>query len=123
MAQALKEAFGPRVPRSIAATKAGGTVKIDLRLRNDGDSTARAVVDFRIHFVKAGGRVSPKVFKLKDISLDAGQTLELSKRVSLAPMSTRRHYPGVHAVEAVINGRPSAAGSFVLRAAREAYSR
>jgi hypothetical protein len=74
------------------------------------------VVDFRIHFVKANGRPAPKVFKLKAVRLAPGASVVLSKKVSLADLTTRRHYPGRHRVDALIDGRPVPAGSFVLLA-------
>jgi hypothetical protein len=94
----------------------GEAVAVAFELRNTGKRQARAVVDFRIHFVKANGRAAPKVFKLKAVDLAPGQSLILSKKVSLADLTTRRHYPGRHVVEAVIDGRPVPIGSFVLRA-------
>ena len=36
--------------------------------------------------------------------------------VSLAEMTTRKHYPGTHRVEALINGRVEPLGSFALTA-------
>jgi hypothetical protein len=71
------------------------------------------LVDLRIHFVKARG-ASPKVFKMKAIELAPRESLRLAKKVSLAQMTTRRHYPGKHAVEVVVNGRAEPLGMFEL---------
>jgi hypothetical protein len=94
----------------------GGAVTIAFDVRNAGKRRGRAVVDLRIHFVKASGRSAPKVFKLKAVDLAPGEAVRLSKKVSLADLTTRRHHPGRHAVDALIDGKPVPIGSFVLAA-------
>jgi hypothetical protein len=72
------------------------------------------MVDLRVHFVKANGRSSPKVFKLAALELAPGKSATLSKTISLAQHTTRTHYPGTHRVEVLINGRAYPAGAFDL---------
>ena len=72
-------------------------------------------MDFRIHYFKANGSTTPKVFKMKIVDLAAGATARVEKRTSVADMTTRRHYPGEHEVDAVVNGRIDKLGSFVLQ--------
>jgi hypothetical protein len=38
----------------------------------------------------------------------------VGKSISLAEMTTRKHYPGTHRVDAILNGRAQALGSFEL---------
>ena len=92
----------------------GGAVEIAFELGNIGPTRQRLLVDFTIHFVKARGKTGAKVFKLKTIELGPRQTMVLSKRVSLAEMSTRKHYPGRHQVDVVINGESRPLGHFEL---------
>ncbi|MBI5450360.1 MAG: DNA alkylation repair protein [Gammaproteobacteria bacterium] len=92
----------------------GGSVQIGFEVYNASDQIMPLLVDFRIHFVKARGASRPKVFKLKSINLGPGQAVRLGKRVSLAEMTTRRHYPGVHAVDVLLNGKPHKLGSFTV---------
>lgn len=100
----------PRIaPRRV---KAGASVAIGFQVLNGGARPERMLADFRVHFVKAGGRTAPKVFKLKTATLAPGQALRVGKSVSLAPMTTRRHHPGRHAVEALVNGKAYALGYF-----------
>jgi hypothetical protein len=73
------------------------------------------MVDFRIHYVKANGSTSAKVFKLRPLDLLPVETLGVDKRISVADMSTRRHYIGRHEVDAVLNGHVERLGSFELR--------
>jgi 3-methyladenine DNA glycosylase AlkC len=82
-------------------------------------STARVrqtlQVDFAVHFVKANGMTSPKVFKLKRVELAAMERLELNLRVSFAPMTTRKTYPGEHRFEALVNGERFPLGAVRLK--------
>lgn len=92
----------------------GGSVEIALEVTNTDSRRQRALVDFRIHFMKANGKTSPKVFKLKTIDLAPGETVKLGKSISLTEMTTRKHYAGTHKVDLVINGLISAFGAFEL---------
>jgi hypothetical protein len=108
----------------------GGSVRItatlvDTRPGDDdavggpGDATApvdreAVAVDFVVHFVKANGSTSPRVFKGAVRELGPGESCVVTRSVSLAQQSTRTHFPGVHRVEVQVNGRRSEAGSFTL---------
>ncbi len=61
-------------------------------------------VNLKIHFLKANGKHAPKVFAVKDKAFSAGERLELTKKQTFRPMTTRTLYPGTHHVELVVNG-------------------
>jgi 3-methyladenine DNA glycosylase AlkC len=105
---------GVRITPSKAAI--GGTVTIAFELTNPQTRAQNLLVDLTVHFVKANGQTKPKVFKLKTLELAPGHTAQFAKKLSLAQMTTRTHYPGRHKVEAVINGQPQALGAFELTA-------
>lgn len=92
----------------------GGAVTIAVELSNATSQTQRVLADLRIHFVKANGQPSPKVFKLKTLDLAPHDTVRLAKTISLAEMTTRRHYPGTHRVELLLNGAARSLGAFEL---------
>ena len=94
--------------------KIGGKMTVAFDVTNMGKAPARLMVDFRIHYVKAKGTASAKTFKLTALNLTSGETTRLSKSVSLKEMTTRKHHPGAHRVEAVINGQVSILGEFHL---------
>ena len=91
-----------------------------LRLSFDIVSTARKpqtlLVDYAVHFVKANGTTKRKVFKLRRLDLPAGGRMQLASTVSFADLTTRRHYPGKHRLEALINGAVHPLAAFELRA-------
>lgn len=98
-----------------ARARIGGSVTVAFDVANAGRAPARVMADFRIFFVKASGAASPKVFKLRALELPAGGRARLSKKVSLAQHTTRTHHPGLHRVEALLNGRQISIGRFELR--------
>ena len=71
-------------------------------------------MDLAVHYVKANGQTRAKVFKLSTLELAPGQTAQLSKKLSLAEMTTRKHYFGLHPVAVLLNGQAQPLGAFEL---------
>jgi hypothetical protein len=63
--------------------------------------------------VKARG-TGGKTFKVKALTLAPRESVTVSKKIGLQQLTTRKHYPGVHEVETLINGRRETLGSFTL---------
>lgn len=95
----------------------GDTASLEFNILNEATKTQRLLVDLRIHFVKANGKTSPKVFKLKTLELAPQQSITLNKTISFAPMTTRKHYPGEHKIELLLNGQAQPVGVFELHTA------
>ena len=94
----------------------GEKVNIAFGVSNTSDKTQQVLVDFCIHYVKASGKTSAKVFKLKALMLAPKETAQLSKTVSTAEMTTRTHHAGRHTVDVLLNGQARALGVFELSA-------
>lgn len=77
---------------------------------------ASAVIDYAIHYKKANGTHSAKVFKLSNKDLKADQPEVITKRHSFRPVTTRVLYPGTHQVEVFANGKSLAKAQFTLKA-------
>jgi len=92
----------------------GEKVNIAFDLSNTSSKAQDVLVDFCIHYVKASGKTSAKVFKLKVLALASKETVRLSKTVSTAEMTTRKHHAGVHRVDVLLNGQAQALGVFEL---------
>ena len=73
------------------------------------------IVDYKIHYVKKSGELKAKVFKLKQMRLNPGESVDLNKRHLFKDFTTRKHYSGEHAVEIVINGKPLGKANFHLQ--------
>ena len=70
------------------------------------------MVDYRIHYARAGGKTAPKVFKLRTFDLAARDTATLAISQTIRDFSTRRHHPGRQRVELIVNGRTMAESAF-----------
>jgi hypothetical protein len=92
----------------------GERLRVEASLRNRGARAQRWLVDMRVYYRKADGQLRPKVFKLTALDIAPGETAAVGKTLSLAQMTTRRHYPGCHRVELVINGVALPLGEFEL---------
>ena len=92
----------------------GDSLTLRATLTGEGRSVQRLAVDLVVHFVKANGGTSAKVFKGWQLHLAAGETRVLEKSLSLRPITTRRYYPGRHRVELQANGKVVAEAAFTL---------
>jgi 3-methyladenine DNA glycosylase AlkC len=100
-----------------AAPVWASAVNIRFEVVNEGETPQRVLLDLRVHYMKANGRQNPKVFKLKTLDLAPGESVRIEKKLSLQELTTRKHYPGIHKVEALINGHAISVGEFELKAA------
>lgn len=92
----------------------GSSVTIACEIVSRASIPQRLLVDLRVHYMKANGRPSPKIFKLKQVEVAPRAAVEVKKRVSLAQLTTRTHYPGRHMADVVVNGRAYPLGAFDL---------
>ena len=98
------------VPATIAI---GQVLLLSVTLRAPGP--VRALVDYVLWRRRADGRLSPKVFKLKQVRLMAGKAVTLQKSHRLkGDATTFRLYPGAHRIELQVNGRVLAGADFDL---------
>lgn len=96
----------------------GSAVTIAFELVNKLPRKQRVLADLRVHYMKANGKTAPKVFKLKTVELAGKAAQAFTKKLSLAELTTRRHYPGLHGVEVLLNGRAVKIGDFTVSKAR-----
>lgn len=92
----------------------GDRIAMAAELVSDSPGSQRLVVDYRIHYARAGGKTAPKVFKLKTFELAAGDAITLGISQTIRDFTTRRHHPGRHEVELIVNGQTMASGAFEL---------
>jgi 3-methyladenine DNA glycosylase AlkC len=103
-----------RVKITPAVARIGGAVRVEFELVNTGRQPQRVMADLVVHFVKARGS-GAKTFKLKALELPPGGHVLLGKKIALQQLTTRKHYPGAHRVEVLLNGRRAPLGKFQLR--------
>ena len=96
----------------------GGKVTVTFTVRSKSREPQDLLVDLAVHFVKARGNSSKKVFKLKRVQLPPRSAIELSNSVSLKIHTTRKPQPGKHSVDVLVNGAAFKVGSFDVTAGR-----
>jgi hypothetical protein len=82
----------------------GGKLRFAFGLTSTGTQTQDLLVDYAVHFVKANGTTSPKVFKLRRVTLGPSERVELAGTVSFETLTTRKPYPGRHRIDVLVNG-------------------
>lgn len=108
------EILGYRMGRASATAalpaflRIGERLPLIIRVRSD----TPVLVDVVVHFVTSDGSTRPRVFKGGELHGDGVVRLT----ISFAQHSTRRHHPGVHRIEALVNGRAHPLGALDLRA-------
>ncbi len=80
-----------------------------------GGNKQRVMIDYAIHFVKANGKRTPKVFKWKDTQLNATGGLVASRKHAIKPITTRTYYGGEHLLEIIVNGVSLGMQPFILQ--------
>ena len=102
--------LGYSASEATARAELPGTLAIgeSLRLAVEVTGQGPALVDIVVHYVRANGSTSRKVFKGGEVVLDP--TAVIRRTISFAQLSTRRHYPGPHRIGVLINGREQELG-------------
>ena len=73
----------------------------------------RLRVEYAVHYQKANGSLSPKVFKISEFDGDETKR-NVIRRHLFRDLTTRRHHPGLHRIEVRLNGVPKATADFTL---------
>ena len=92
----------------------GETLSLSFSLKSTSDEPQDLIIDYLIHFVRAKGKTNAKVFKLKTVTLDSDDTLDIQKNHPIKPVTVRRYYSGTHRVEIQVNGKIVGGGQFDL---------
>lgn len=100
---------------SSAAINLGETLEFSAELNSTTKAEQKLIVDYAIHYVKANGTTSAKVYKLKNIQLKPKEKLLIKKRQAFKPISTRVFYAGEHSLEILVNGKAVANKIFCLK--------
>lgn len=86
----------------------------DLTVRHDAPLKLR--IEYGVDFVKSGGAVSRKIFRMAEKIFPAGETVRLRRSHSFRNLTTRKHYAGRHGIVVLVNGRQKAETACMLAA-------
>lgn len=111
-AHATLDVHGPELDRTTIAF--GATIAFGVTITNTATEPARLSIDYTVHHQKSNGTQTGKTFKLAVRDLAPGEQITLRREHSFRPITTRRYYPGPHAIELHINGSSSGRAEFTL---------
>jgi 3-methyladenine DNA glycosylase AlkC len=92
----------------------GDNLTLSVELLSQSEKPQQLVVDYLVHYVKKSGGTSPKVFKMKELTLDPHEQVSFKRLQNIKDFSTRRHYCGQHLVELMVNGKCLARSRFEI---------
>ncbi len=95
--------------------KVGEGLTFSFKVTSGEENDARLMIDYAIYYMKANGRLKPKVFKAAKKTIALAETILIEKTRSFKVINTRPFYAGRHAVEVQINGKKYAWADFVLK--------
>ena len=90
----------------------GGDITFSFDLVSTAENEQKLVVDYVVYLQRANNQQTPKVFKLTQKTLTPDETITITKKHSFKEVTTRRYYPGAHAVEIQVNGVACAKEAF-----------
>ena len=78
------------------------------------DEATKVRLEYAVDYVKASGKRSRKIFQISELSLNKNEKKFYSKKLSFADLTTRKHYPGMHAITLIVNGAERCNADFEL---------
>ncbi len=80
------------------------SLEFSVEIRSTAKKAQSCLLDYTIFWLKKNGELSPKVYKGRRFTLEAGETKKINKKHSLKPITTMVHYPGVQELQIQLNG-------------------
>lgn len=117
--------FGFGDPRSLEVKKLtvgkktvtiGESVRFSFTLKVGTKQANKVRLEYVVWYVKATGNTSKKVFQIREDTFRPGEH-QVTRKLSFADQSTRKHYPGRHRLSILVNGVPKAETEVTLRPA------
>ncbi len=85
----------------------GDHIRVSFKLNVKEDSECQIRLEFAVHYLKANGKHSKKVFQITENTFAPGPH-PFNRKLTFADLSTRKHYPGPHPIAIIVNGEEKA---------------
>ncbi len=83
--------------------KIGEQTAFHFEISVDEKQKKKLRIEYKVHFVKASGKTSPKVFQISEKEWLPDNHIVKFKH-DFQERTTRKHYPGEHRIEIIVNG-------------------
>lgn len=94
--------------------RSGATLEFSFSVRNGSNKPQNLRLEYAMYFLRQNGTHSKKVFKISERLPAGGEVVDVKRKYSFRPITTRRYYPGKHRISVIINGKESETKEFVL---------
>jgi 3-methyladenine DNA glycosylase AlkC len=94
------------------SVRIGQRLEFSFALRHTHDAPLALRLEYAIDYRTASGKISTKVFKIKELALGPGQAEQIARAQRFSDFSTRKHYPGPHRLRVLANGVALAESNF-----------
>jgi len=92
----------------------GNKFNFEFELTTDSKKLGNLRIEFIIDFMKSNNKTSAKIFKISE-GIYTENSKSIKKYFSFKEISTRKYYPGKHAITIVINGNKVETKNFLLQ--------
>lgn len=94
--------------------KLGGEATLRVQLHSTKKRAQRLRLEYAIGYARPSGRPGRKVFKIADVALAPGGSLEFTRKLSFIDRTIRTHYAGRHTLTLIVNGQAHGEVTFTL---------
>lgn len=92
----------------------GEATDLEYSIEFNNDKPVHLRIEYGIDFVKAGNKISRKLFLLSDKTIAPHTKIKSKRRHNWKNLTTRRHYAGEHKIVLIINGYEAASATIQL---------
>lgn len=90
----------------------GGKLSFQFAVENTAVQPANLRLEYAIAYLTSSGKISNKVFKIKELTMAPGERIFFDKYQRFQDFTTRKHFPGAHRLAILANGLEIAALDF-----------
>lgn len=93
----------------------GDNLEFSVVVENKATRNQTVRLEYAIYYNKANGQLSKKVFKISERVYAPGEKVNVLKKQSFRPITTKKFYPGKHKLSVIVNGEEKAIKTFELK--------
>ena len=91
-----------------------GELQFTTEIQNTGTTEKSVRVEYKLYFKRLNKEFGEKVFQITSQNMSANSSLQLARKYSFKPITTRSYYPGEHFISLIVNGEEQERVGFVL---------
>jgi 3-methyladenine DNA glycosylase AlkC len=116
----LLHGFEPKRKFVLDALKAGKKIKkgdylrFTFGLRSLERERTRLRLEYRIDYLTSTGKISKKIFRIGEYTIDRNTPLFIRRKQSFKDLSTRKHFVGAHQLHILVNGQVLSVSRFLV---------